>query len=104
MSSERRMHQMMINARKVIQYHPKSVTEDHWNSACIGHGDDFIPSVVYEDDVVYLVAGKGSALLIEMKLPHQNPVISMTKQGEFIRRHGEWIMVEDHINKLMEEL
>lgn len=102
--SETRIYKMITNARKIIQYHPKSVAENDWNRACISNGEEFTPSVSYEDDTVYLVSGKGSALFIEMKLPHNNPVISLAFDGRFIRNHGEWIMLEDYINKLMDEL
>lgn len=57
---------------------------------------------VYEDDTIEIQSAKGTrAISIELKQPHDNPVIVLNDEGHVIRSHGERHYFLSHAKKLL---
>jgi hypothetical protein len=63
--------------------------------------DHFPALLVYEDAHVSIFADQRlPSLYVEMLTPHHNPVLAINSLARVYRTHGEWTLIEPHIEKI----
>lgn len=73
--------------------------QNYHGNACVRGG---APAYVFKDPTITIVTAIYSqAMDIEMHRPHDNPVIMIKEDGDSLRFHGEWTMLEDYVAGLV---
>lgn len=94
------LRQFVAAARLVAEL--LGTTEEGWGAGCISTGQhSLMCRYEYTDGRVHIEAARETqAIVIEMREPHHNPVISIYDGGRVVRTHGEWRMIRGHVLRL----